>query len=222
MEISDQFNNITNINPFGQEDLQYISNDDMDNIIDNVNSYDDACSTPSKLVKLIHFNDDYPNNQNLRIKDDEAYIYNGNEWIKQDKNQSINKIVDKAFNIIVNYYTRRKELYIQKNNVIRKQTQLFELYPGFKDEIYNKLKKIEEITVKVNPLWINSNDIPDLKNDSIFHFYNKNLINYFNLKKELYELNIKNIESNNDKKLNEIQSKIIEFEKKENDYYINN
>ena len=109
------------INAFGREKLAYISNEDMDDIIDSVNSYDDACSTPSRLVKLIHFDPEHPENHNLKIKDDKAYIYDGNEWIEREKNESINQLVDKAFNMIVNYYTRRKQLYIEKNSFIKEQ-----------------------------------------------------------------------------------------------------
>lgn len=209
-------NSTIDINAFGQEKLGYISNEDMDKIIDSVNSYDDACSTPSCLVKLIHFDPNHPENHNLKIKDDKAYIYDGNNWIEKEKNESINQLVDKAFNMIVNYYTRRKQLYIEKNSFIKEQGALLELFPNLREEIEEKLKKIEEIPIVVNPIF----DQQDIKysNEGIFQFYHKNsLFKYYELKDKYISLKNNNLEN---QEMNELYSKIIQFENSENEYLL--
>ena len=205
------------INAFGREKLAYISNEDMDDIIDSVNSYDDACSTPSRLVKLIHFDPEHPENHNLKIKDDKAYIYDGNEWIEREKNESINQLVDKAFNMIVNYYTRRKQLYIEKNSFIKEQGALLELFPDFKQEIEDKFKKIEEIPIVVNPIFQQLEDI--VQRDDIFYFYNNNsLFNYFELRNKY--TNLKKEGKSSHEELTKIYSEIKKFEQSEKEIIV--
>lgn len=209
-----------NINPFGKEDLGYISNDDMDKIIDNVNSYDEACSTPAKLVKLIHFHPDYSQNHNLKIKDDKAYIYNGLIWEEKDKNTSINKLVDKAFKMIVNYYSKRKDIYILKNNIIKKKDEYILLYPNLKDTIDKKIKCIEDIPVKLNLSW-NNDTTKHSDIDTIFDFYDKYLKDYlFNINSRI-ELSTKDINECKEK-LSNIVEKIEIFEEIEKDLIQNN
>ena len=210
--------NLSNdINAFGKEKLVYISNEDMDDIIDSVNSYDDACSTPSRLVKLIHFDPNHPENHNLKIKDDKAYIYNGDEWIEKEKNESINQLVDKAFNMIVNYYTRRKQLYIEKNSFIKEQGTLLELFPNFTEEIEEKFKKIEEIPIIVDPIFqqLDSN----VRREDIFYFYSNNsLFNYFELKNKYLSLKKKGIF--NQDELDKIYIEIEKFENSEKEFIV--
>ena len=59
-----------NINAYGEENLSYITGEDLDNIIDSVKSYEDAEKTPGKLIKLIHFDVNHPENRNLIMDDD--------------------------------------------------------------------------------------------------------------------------------------------------------
>ena len=59
--------------------------------------------------------------QPLKLKDGSAYIYDGEKWDVRQKEESINILVDKAFNMIVSYYNRRKKLYREKNKIITKQ-----------------------------------------------------------------------------------------------------
>tara|TARA_B110000208_G_scaffold25086_1_gene32275 strand:- start:6326 stop:6973 length:648 start_codon:yes stop_codon:yes gene_type:complete len=186
------------INSFGQEKINYITNRDMDNIIDNVNSYEDACSTPSKLVRLIHFNEVHPENHNLKLKQntDTAYIFDGDKWVITEKNKSINNLIDKSYNIIVSYYNRRKILYKKKNDIIKQRTVLLHKFPLFKKEILHKIRYIETLPIYVSPVILrNSQSEYDT---TIFDLYYDNfLFDYFELfnrKVKLENLPYKNIE----------------------------
>ena len=94
-------------------------------ILDGVKSYDDACATPGELVKLIHFNVEHPENRNLVMNDDaNTCIFDGKNWKVIDKDTFHNAVVDRAFNMITNYYERRRDLYKLKNNLLRVQYEL--------------------------------------------------------------------------------------------------
>ena len=188
-EESDDWEDCENLRAFGSEDVSYIGLSDMDKIIDSVKSYNDACSTPSLLVRLIHFHEDHPENHNLKLENDMAHIYNGTEWEIKDKRESINILVDKAFSMIVSYYNRRKKLYREKNKIICKQKELYERYPELKDEIHKELKIIENAPIVIEPiLSANMSDELDLS-DSIFGLYSNDFLQeYFAARKLEIEL----------------------------------
>lgn len=87
-------NNIINteiqINGFGKEDTSYISEDIMKKIIMNP-----AKGIP-KLVELIHFNPNHPENSNIKMinkKDSFLDYYNGDNWSFVDKKKMINYLI---------------------------------------------------------------------------------------------------------------------------------
>ena len=211
--MSELIENTTNLNAFGAENVEYINADDMDTIIDNVKSYDEACTTPSQLVRLIHFHEDHPENHNLKLKDGSAFIYNGTEWDVKEKVESINILVDKAFNMIVSYYNRRKTLYREKNKIIKKLKELYERYPELKDGIYRKLKIIENTPIVIEPiLSANINDEIDLT-DTIFGLYSGDYLEeYFGGYKQELELNKG---ENNEIELEKIRKRLNELDKEE-------
>jgi len=211
--MSELMENSTNLNAFGAENVEYINGDDMDTIIDNVKSYDEACTTPSQLVRLIHFHEDHPENHNLKLKDGSAFIYNGTEWDVKEKVESINILVDKAFNMIVSYYNRRKTLYREKNKIIKKLKELYERYPELKDGIYRKLKIIENTPIVIEPiLSANINDEIDLT-DTIFGLYSGDYLEeYFGGYKQELELNKG---ENNEIELEKIRKRLNELDKEE-------
>ena len=71
------------INPFGKEDLSYITKDFISGLIQSgpVNSI-------PKLLKYIHFNPEHIENQNIKIpnkKEPYAEVFNGSVWEISDK-----------------------------------------------------------------------------------------------------------------------------------------
>ena len=208
-------NNSVKLNAFGTENLEYIKNSDMDEIIDSVKSYDEACSTPSQLVRLIHFHPEHPENHNLKLKDGSAYIYDGEKWDIRNKEESINILVDKAFNMIVSYYNRRKKLYREKNKIITKQKELYEQYPDLKDEIYKKLRIVEEAPIVIEPILSNNIDDDIELKDSIFGLYSNDFLQeYFDARNKEIELS-KSENEGDVEELEMIREKINMLDKEE-------
>ena len=119
--------------------------------------------------------------------------------------------------MIVNYYTRRKQLYIEKNSFIKEQGALLELFPDFKQEIEDKFKKIEEIPIVVNPIFQQLEDI--VQRDDIFYFYNYNsLFNYFELRNKY--TNLKKEGKSSHEELTKIYSEIKKFEQSEKEIIV--
>ena len=95
------------INPFGKEDLSYITKDFISGLIQSgpVNSI-------PKLLKYIHFNPEHIENHNIKIpnkKEPYAEVFNGSVWEISDKKRTIRDMTDKAFSIINKHYTGGNE-----------------------------------------------------------------------------------------------------------------
>ena len=70
------------INPFGKEDISFLTNGIMKNIFQNPDV------GIAQLIRLIHFNPEIPQNQNVRLKNKkEPYlnVFNGQNWEIRDK-----------------------------------------------------------------------------------------------------------------------------------------
>jgi len=228
----------TNVNAYGYEDLSYITSEDMDTILDAVKSYDDACATPGALIKLMHFNVNHPENRNLIMNDKgDTCVFDGKNWKQIDKDTFHNLVVDRAFNIITNYYIRRRELYKLKNNLLRLQSELVKNFEMFKDEILEKFKIIANTSIEVTPLLCpnyprkrtTQNITHDILNDnkykkSIIDLYgNDNLNKYFSFKTRVLSIEVelnedtltKDDKDNLNLELIDINDKILEFEQSE-------
>lgn len=140
------------INPFGYEETHYITNKEMNQMIDDVDSYNEATHTPSELIKLIHFNPEHPENQNIKIKSEKVYIYDGKNWNSSEKTDAINLLVQRAYNMIVNYYNRRKDLYLKRNRTIRVYKELIKEYPSVKSCLDTLLNNSANVPLKIKPL----------------------------------------------------------------------
>ena len=99
-------NNVTiNIASFGQEDTKHI---------ENLSEFLTSCFLDKNIVEIIekiHFDKEYPQNQNVRLKSlkhkmMETYV-NG-KWIITDKDDTFNRLINKGTNII-RFYTRRNK-----------------------------------------------------------------------------------------------------------------
>lgn len=174
------------INPFGNEDTKYITFKNMDSIIDDVESYGEACSTPSKLIQLIHFHQEHPENHNMKIKDNEVFIYDGNTWTSKDKTETINKLAQKSYNMIVNYYNRRKILFLKRNIILREKKKLIEKFPPLEDSINSLLENMTTIQLDINPLLHNGNFETTKYKKTILDIYTSDFLNsYFKIKQDL-------------------------------------
>lgn len=109
------FNN--KLRQFGKEDIEYLTNDLMKNII----------SQPEqgiiKLIQQVHFNEEQPQNQNIQMtnkKNTYLEVFNGEKWEKQDKKIAIQNMITTKKDIMDDYFDEQAEknilsTFIKKN-----------------------------------------------------------------------------------------------------------
>ena len=86
-------NNIININNYGDENTKYITNDYILNLLKNK----PAKAIP-ELIKYTHFNEDHPENQNIKItnkKEPYVKVRKNDKWELQDKEETISDLIDR-------------------------------------------------------------------------------------------------------------------------------
>ena len=89
-------NNMTNniiIHNYGDEDIKYITGDYILKLLKNR-----PAKTIPELIKYTHFNDDHPENQNIKItnkKDPYIKVRKNNKWELQDKDETITDLIDR-------------------------------------------------------------------------------------------------------------------------------
>ena len=98
-------NNNSNINfyvmPFGSENTKYITPDFLTKCLKRTNE------GVIDLIKHIHFNEDYKENQNIKVSNKKLnYIetHNGKRWQYNDKEKIINQLMDEGFRILDDHY----------------------------------------------------------------------------------------------------------------------
>jgi Zinc finger, C2H2 type len=96
-------NNIINIklNAFGKEDRSHITNEDYKRIINK------GFKSIPELIKLIHFDENKPENQNIYIsnmRDNYVMIYDGKKWVLGNKKDTIHQLYMEKKDILVDKY----------------------------------------------------------------------------------------------------------------------
>lgn len=84
-------NNVVILSKFGNEDLSKLTDNELYQILKG------GLNVASKLVEKLHFNKNLPENHNILFKNlNNKYgeIYNGDDWISQQKNDIINDLFD--------------------------------------------------------------------------------------------------------------------------------
>ena len=107
---SEVYHNTTNnytvnfvLNAYGNERIDYLNSNKVRQIIQQGG----AIESIPKLLKAIHFHPEHTENHNVMIpnrKENIAKIWDGNRWILQPKNRTLNEMTDKAYNIINEHY----------------------------------------------------------------------------------------------------------------------
>ena len=166
--INNTNNNITNnlIIPndklvnFGKEDLTKIEYEDIIK----------SCTGPSvtgyhviiELIKLIHFNDKFPENQNVYMTDRnrEKYMYYKNKWLLGDNN-IFKEIMTQPQELIGNYEDEIEEDIENKKVTAKKINDILDKYydckagfneivePKVKDLIYNNKEDVKNNFLKI-------------------------------------------------------------------------
>jgi len=89
-------NNMTNniiIHNYGDENTKYITSDYILNLLKNK-----PAKIIPELIKYTHFNDDHPENQNIKItnkKEPYIKVRKNDKWELQDKDETINDLIDR-------------------------------------------------------------------------------------------------------------------------------
>ena len=100
-----QTNNVQ-LNNFGQEDLTMLTDKYMNKMV----AY--PYSAIPKMIKKIHFNDQYPANNNIRMlnkKDNKLQIRNNGEWQYVNKKETLQLLIEDKNYQLENYYENNKE-----------------------------------------------------------------------------------------------------------------
>ena len=138
------------INPYGQEDNSHLNDEDYKRIINK------GFKSIPELIKLIHFNQDKPENHNIYIsnmRDKYTVIYNGKKWELRDRDDTIQELyIDKKDILMDKYEQLEQELpeFTKKkfNRFINDQKSCkveSDVKEGVKLTLYNNRDVIEEI-----------------------------------------------------------------------------
>lgn len=96
-------NNYINVNlkPFGHEQLDHLSDIDLTTYLLGMES------GFTKMFKSIHFNDDVPENMNVRYKSTKQNlieVYEGESWIEHDADWVVDIIINKGYCILSKHF----------------------------------------------------------------------------------------------------------------------
>lgn len=153
--IQQNFNGFTSeipINPFGKEDISFLTHGIMKNILKNPDN------GIAQLIRLIHFNPEIPQNQNVRLKNKkEPYlnVFNGKNWELRDKDDTIQDLIISKKEIADDYFenllTQQDVSIIQKqDNIINALTQKkYETYTEAIDDYLNTIILDEDSSKKI-------------------------------------------------------------------------
>ena len=107
---SNTINNTININNFGNENLDMLTNKFMSAMIDK------PYTAIPKMIKKIHFNDKYPENKNIRMvnkKDNKLQIIENGKWIYVDKDETLDMLLGDKNYQLDDYYEKNKSKFTE-------------------------------------------------------------------------------------------------------------
>lgn len=142
------YNPSQNINPFGKEDVSFLTHGIMKNILKNPDN-----GIP-QLIRLIHFNPEVPQNQNVRLKNKkEPYlnVFNGQHWELRDKDDTIQDLIISKKEIADDYLDNL--LLTENVDIIEKQDKIINALTQKKYETYT-----EAIDEYLNTIILDDND----------------------------------------------------------------
>jgi hypothetical protein len=126
-------NNIV-VNNFGDENLEYLS----DKMIGNLLAYPKSCIP--KLIKQIHFNPNHPENHNIRIKNKKlkyAEVKENNQWKLKHKKTVLDDLVDFGYITLEEFKDDKDSL---DDLLIKGFTKMMNGYNKSKKDIIEKVE----------------------------------------------------------------------------------
>lgn len=144
------------INTFGKESVEYISPDFMKSCLLNGNK------GLSRFIKDIHFNQDHPENQNIRAKSTKKSLlekYENNQWIVCDCNNTLDELIKNNYRILYKHYIDNKD---SDDDLCNKQEYINDYFIKIctkNDNEYFKLRRDICVMVYNNTLYVLEQDI---------------------------------------------------------------
>ena len=125
-------NNTIIINNFGNEKIDYLSKKYLSSLLKR------PYTGIPQLLKDIHFNDDHPENKNIRIRNKKlkyGEVVNNNKWEIKNKKEIINDMVDNSYSILDEHYEEGGH---ELENIEKK------IYDKFQDKYDNDDKQTKD------------------------------------------------------------------------------
>ncbi len=105
--VTNQVNNITiNVNSFGREKISHISDDEYAKFLN------DFFAGYLKFIEKIHFDENTPENHNLCLTNMNSryiYVYEKNNWVLKEKNEIVNKLMTRKYNLLSDKFEEFEE-----------------------------------------------------------------------------------------------------------------
>ena len=140
-------NHMTNniiIHNYGDEDTKYITSDYILNLL----KYKPAKAIP-ELIKHTHFNEEHPENQNIKItnkKEPYIKVRKNDKWELQNKEDTINDLIDRQqvhlLDEVIEEKIEEKCSNSEKNNIERCNNLYNEEDKGYMKRLYNESELI--------------------------------------------------------------------------------
>ena len=140
-------NNMTNniiIHNYGDEDTKYITSDYILNLL----KYKPAKAIP-ELIKHTHFNEEHPENQNIKItnkKEPYIKVRKNDKWELQNKEDTINDLIDRQqvhlMDEVIEEKIEEKCSNSEKNNIERCNNLYNEEDKDYMKRLYNESELI--------------------------------------------------------------------------------
>ena len=131
------------INNYGEENLKCLTEEYLTKLIKG------AFTAIPKLIEKIHFNPEYPENQNIKItnkKEPYIKVRKNNKWELQDKKETLDTIVDDKYDILDDHIDSNEE------NLTEFEKEIME---KFKDRVNNEEDLLKEIKKKTELIILN-------------------------------------------------------------------
>jgi len=153
--LNNNSNNVTQhitINNYGEENLKCLTEAYLTKLIKG------AFTAIQKLIEKIHFNPEYPENQNIKItnkKEPYIKVRKNNKWELQDKKETIDTIVDDKYYILDDHIDTQKELTEFEKELMEK----------FKERLHNEEDLLKEIKKKSELIILNKSKDPKMNKE---------------------------------------------------------
>lgn len=163
-----QININVNTNNFGNEDTSYLSHDFLSHCLLNPRK------GMSSLIENIHYNREYPNNQNLRCKSLKQNLfekYIDSEWRTCDASNTLDELIKKGYRILNSHYTQN---YMNDPTILEDENRqkIYERFRFLSDthcNDYHAVKRELRVLVKDRTLYLLESPEQNTTPDTVTH-----------------------------------------------------